>query len=201
MYHILAKIDGIILAAGLSKRANSYKMTLNIGGKTLIENCIESMYDVCSKIIIVGGYRVENLVPVVEKYPKIKLVVNENYMEGMYSSIKEGLKHVRGDRFFLTPGDYPVIQKNVYDTMSQTDSDIVVPVYNGKKGHPVLIKSYLIKEICQNSVYSNLREYIGSKGFTSVTVNDKGILMDVDTMEDYNMACKHIYKPMKGNLS
>jgi len=49
-------IDGIVLAAGLSSRMGKYKMSLKMGNKTVIESCIESMYDLCSTIIVVGGY-------------------------------------------------------------------------------------------------------------------------------------------------
>jgi molybdenum cofactor cytidylyltransferase len=190
----LVGIEGIILAAGFSKRAGAYKMTLDIGGKTLIENCIEGMYNVCSRIIIVGGYGFENILRITDKYPKTELVLNVNYRDGMYSSVKKGLEYIKGECFFLTPGDYPAIHTDVYESMLDTDGEIVIPTYKGEKGHPVLMKSYLVKEICQNSAYSNLQEFIGSKGFMTVEVQDRGILMDVDTMEDYKKACKYVQK-------
>ena len=43
-----------------------------------------------------------------------------------------------------------------------------------------------------NGKASNLSEFINDKGFITKEVNDKGILMDVDTIEDYEYACKHI---------
>jgi molybdenum cofactor cytidylyltransferase len=76
--------------------------------------------------------------------------------------------------------------------MLDTDGEIIIPVYKGEKGHPVLMKSYLIKEILQNPGYASLRDFIDAKGFTTVSVQDKGILMDVDTVEDYNLVCKYI---------
>jgi molybdenum cofactor cytidylyltransferase len=108
-------IDGIILAAGLSKRAKSFKITLDLGGKTLIENCIEGMYNSCSRIIVIGGYKIENIIPIINKYPKAELVFNENFQDGMYSSVKKGLMQIKAERFFLTPGDYPVVNRSVYE--------------------------------------------------------------------------------------
>lgn len=167
-------------------------MTLNISGKHLIERCIEGMYDICSRIIVVGGYKHENILSIINKYPKAELILNENYKNGMYSSIKKGLEYIKEDRFFITPGDYPVIRKEVYESMLNTEGEIVIPVYQGEKGHPVLIKSRLINEICQSSAYSCLREFINSKGFQTVEVQDGGILMDVDTPEDYIKVCNYI---------
>lgn len=175
-------------------------MTLDIGGKTLIENCIEGMYNVCSRIIVVGGYKFENILPIIDKYPKAELVLNKNYRDGMYSSVKKGLEYIRGERFFLTPGDYPAIHTDVYESMLDTEGEIVIPIYKGEKGHPVLMKSHLIKEICQNSTYSSLREFIRTKGFETVEVQDKGILMDVDTVEDYVKACQYVSLDRKSRI-
>ncbi len=188
------KIDGIILAAGLSRRAGTYKMTLRINGKPLLERCIENMYDICSKIIVVGGYKIEDIRSIVDKYEKAKLVINENYNEGMFSSIKKGLTHIKEGRFFLTPGDYPAIQHEVYKNMSVMNGDIIIPTYQGKRGHPVLISSNLINDILTDTEtrYSNLREFINERGYTTIEVRDKGILMDVDTMIDYDKICSYL---------
>lgn len=175
-------------------------MTLDIGGKTLLGNCIEGMYNVCSRIIVVGGYKYENILPIMDKYPKAELILNENYRDGMYSSIKKGLEYIKGECFFLTPGDYPAIKKGVYESMLDTEGEIVIPTYRGEKGHPVLMKSNLIKEICQNFTYSSLREFIGTKGFETVEVQDRGILIDVDTAEDYVKACQYISLDQKSGI-
>ncbi|MEW9096437.1 MAG: nucleotidyltransferase family protein [Clostridiaceae bacterium] len=182
------KIEGIILAAGLSTRAGTNKLVLNIYGKTVIERCIYGMYDLCSKIIVVGGYRVEEIKDILDKYPKVELVYNPDYLEGMFSSVKKGLSYIKEERFFLIPGDYPVINKKIYEKMLNVDRDIVIPVYNGKKGHPLLMKSYLIKELLEDIHYETLRDFINEKGFASIDVEERGILMDIDTMEDYKRA-------------
>jgi Uncharacterized MobA-related protein len=179
--------EGVILAAGLSTRAGAYKMTLNFNGKTIIENVVDDMTDFCSRIIVVGGYRYQDLEPVLKKYKNLRLVYNEKYMEGMFSSIKKGLSLVRGESFFLTPGDYPLIGREVYKTLSRVEGEIVIPTFNERKGHPVLIKSYLIKDILSGTFVS-LRDYIRLKSPILVPVNQRGILIDIDTMEDLDTA-------------
>ena len=47
-------LEGIVLAAGLSSRVGINKLLLDIDGKTVIEQCILGMYDVCSRIIVIG---------------------------------------------------------------------------------------------------------------------------------------------------
>ena len=196
----MIKTDGVVLSAGLSTRANAYKMTLKIGGKTLIENCIENMYDYCAKIIVVGGFKIEKIESLVCKYSKVELVYNKNYNEGMFSSVKKGLSHVIGEKFFLTPGDYPLISSNVYKSLQQTECNIAIPSYNGIRGHPVLIKSGFISEICTNPGYNSLRDFINSRSYTIVDVSDIGILLDIDTEEDYNRICQR-YSSTKSEIN
>ena len=186
------KIEGIILAAGLSTRTGVNKMILNIKGKTVIERCILGMYDLCSEIIIVGGHRIDDIRNVLDIYPRTKLIYNPDYLNGMFSSVKKGLIHVKEDRFFLIPGDYPAISKKTYEKMLQVNEDIVIPTHNGKRGHPLLMKTYLIDELLKGISCNTLRDFVHKKGFTSIDVGDPGILMDIDTMEDYGRALNYL---------
>lgn len=183
-------VEGIILAAGLSSRANAFKMILMLGGKTIIEHSIDSMMEVCERGIVVGGYRIECLEPIINRYEKVELVFNENYLEGMFSSVKKGLSLVKGERFFFIPGDYPLIDPEVYRELLRHEGDVIIPTYEGRKGHPILFKGSTAEEILRENKYSNLREYIRDKKQTLIPVNCRGILTDVDTMEDYNSLTK-----------
>lgn len=170
-------------------------MTLELGGKPLLAHCLESMYDVCARIVVVGGYQYEKLLPILVQYPKAHLVVNENYQAGMFSSVIRGLEFVTSDRFFLTPGDYPAISEDVYLQMLGEVGEIVLPTFQGKRGHPVLMQSTLINEITTVSIYTSLREFIAMKGYKTVEVDDSGILYDLDTMDDYSFWLQNITKP------
>lgn len=181
------KTEGIILAAGLSSRAGTNKLILDIGGKTVIEQCILGMYDVCSRIIVIGGSRIEDIKNILDKYPKVELIYNPDYPDGMFSSVRKGLINIREEKFFLIPGDYPVVEKETYKKMVNIDEDIVIPVYNGKRGHPLLMKSYLIKELLEDESCKTLRDFIGRQDISFIDVDDPGILMDIDTMENYKI--------------
>ncbi len=184
------KIEGIILAAGLSTRAGTNKLILEIDHVPVIERCLLSMYDYCSRIIVVGGHKIDDIYPITKKYPKIDLAYNQDYLSAMFGSVKTGLRFLEGDRFFLTPGDYPMINKTTYKEMLGIDDDIVVPMHKGKKGHPVLIKTSLADEIINDSSISSLRDYIERKGSTTLNVIDPGILTDIDTIENYKGVLK-----------
>jgi molybdenum cofactor cytidylyltransferase len=178
-------IEAVILAAGYSSRAEVFKLELDLGGKTVIERCIEGMSPFCSRIIVVAGYKMETIAAILGKYPQVEIVFNSRYAEGMFTSVKEGMRHVRGRRFFFTPGDYPLISPEVCKQLLTREGEIVIPVFKGRKGHPVLFAGRIAGEILLMADTSNLRDFIYQKGFQTLTVDDEGILIDLDTQEDY----------------
>ena len=179
-------IEGIVLAAGFSKRTGIFKMELMLQNKTMIEQSIQGMYNICSKIFVVGGYRIERIKKIMENYSKVEIVFNKNYKKGMFSSVKTGIQHIQSDKFFLLPGDIPFVNEDVYKKMLSIEEDIVIPSYNDRKGHPVLINSSFINEIINEPEESNLKIFLNRKGYTLIDIKDEAILLDIDTLEDYN---------------
>ncbi|MCK4421720.1 nucleotidyltransferase family protein [candidate division WOR-3 bacterium] len=178
-------VEGVVLAAGFSKRAGGFKMELPLGGKTLLERSIEGMYHISERIIVVGGYRIERIREILEPYKKVDVVYNKDFESGMFSSVKKGVSEVTALRFFLLPGDQPLVREEVYKRMLKIDGDIIIPTCRGKKGHPVLMKSHLIGEILKEPDDSTLRDFIHKKGATLIEVEDEGIILDIDVLEDY----------------
>lgn len=179
------EIDGVILAAGYSSRANGFKMEFEIEGKAMLKRCIESLYDACVRIIVVSGYKHEKIEELVSEYSKVDVVYNENFHKGMFSSVKKGISNVKSERFFLTPGDYPFINKEVCNKLIECQEEIVIPSFNKKGGHPILLSSSLIKEILLEDDESNLKAFLNKKHRAYVDIEDEGILIDVDMEEDY----------------
>ena len=166
------KADVIILAAGLSSRFPGFKPLFKLNNKTIIENIIDNLSGICYNIIVVCGYKANEMKTVLNKYGNVQTVVNKNYSDGMFSSI------------FVIPSDMPLVKKETYNTLLETEGDIIIPSYNGKKGHPVLMNSKFIPELLVKKSNSNFSDFIKKKGFNLVEVNDAGILIDIDTEED-----------------
>ncbi len=182
-------IEAVVLAAGRSTRTGTFKPTLPLLGKTIIENCIEPMYDLCSRIIVVVGHRKDEIIRVLQSYSKVQVVFNPDYEGEMLVSVKLGIRHVTEDRFFIVPADYPFIRRTTYQRLLEARGDIVIPTFCGRSGHPVLIMSYHIPGLLDvNEVHYSLRDYIQQVGATRVDVNDPGIRFDIDTESDYRQA-------------
>jgi len=178
-------IEGIVLAAGFSSRMKKFKMEMLLDGKTLIERSVESLDKVCSRIIVVAGYKIERIREILKDYENVEVVFNKEFEKGMFSSFKIGISQIKTEKFFLLPGDIPFVGQDVFKKLLSQKGDIIIPVLKGRKGHPVLINSSLIDEILEEPEDSNLKLFINKKGFTTVAVQDKAILFDIDTEEDY----------------
>lgn len=177
-------VDGVLLAAGRSSRAGAFKMEELLAGKPLLEWSLETLAAVCKRIIVVAGFAAEKVRRLAAGRIGVEVVVNEDYALGMLSSIQTGIRLVRAPRFFLLPGDMPMIKAEVYRQLLACGAEIAVPVHQGRRGHPVLISSCLIPEILAEPAFSSLGRFIALRAVETIDVDDPGILADLDDQAD-----------------
>jgi molybdenum cofactor cytidylyltransferase len=178
-------IHGLIVAAGLSSRAKGYKMTYKFSDLTLIEKSVLSFKPFCEKIYVVVGFNHLIIRDILKKYDFVEILYNKNYEEGMFNSIKLGINKTNCDKLLFMPGDYPSIKKSTIEKLLLSEGDVIVPSYNFHAGHPIVIDGKLLNEITENLKYSTLKDFVKSKEVQYVNVSDKGVLIDIDTLEDY----------------
>jgi molybdenum cofactor cytidylyltransferase len=189
----MGDIWGIILAAGESKRMGSPKLLLTFRGKTMIENVIGNVKEsaVDNILVVLGAYG-EGLLGLVAN-SCVRYCYNDNYKEGMLSSVKCGFNNLPADfdAVLVFQGDQPMITQAVInaviDAYRSSGRGIVVPVYKKKRGHPILINHKYRYEIEKLDMREGLRSlaYQFSDDVMEVETEDPGILRDIDTCEDY----------------
>ncbi|HEY2864172.1 MAG TPA: NTP transferase domain-containing protein [Casimicrobiaceae bacterium] len=121
----------IILAAGVGSRlgdltARRSKALLDLGGVSLLERAIEFAARLgAHDIIIVGGYRIDQLRAAVAalRRPRIRLVENANYEAGNLLSVQAALPSVHGS-FCLTNVDHVFSAAAARRVLSAIDDDI-----------------------------------------------------------------------------
>ena len=194
----MGAIRSIILAAGESKRMGFPKMLLMFNGKTMIENVLDNVTesDSDSILVVLGAGRCD-LIDIVSKYD-VKHCYNINYREGMLSSVQCGFKNLppdteavlvfQGDQPFITPE----VINSVIDAYRSSGKGIIIPVYKGKRGHPLLLDSKYKDQINTLDPEKGLRSvtYIHSSDIYEVNTDEPGILRDFDTYDDYNKEIK-----------
>ena len=191
---------GLILAAGESKRMGFPKMLLTFNGRTMIENVIGNVIrsDVDNTMVVLGADR-DTLIELVEKSP-VKYCYNDNYKEGMLSSVKCGFRNLPSDfeAVLVFQGDQPLIFPKAVNTVIEayrhSGKGIVIPVYKNKRGHPLLIDRKYRNEIEKLDAHEGLRSlaYQFSDDVLEVETDNSDILRDFDTYEDYKKEINQI---------
>jgi molybdenum cofactor cytidylyltransferase len=186
-------IWAIILAAGESKRMGSPKLVLPFKGKSIIENTVENIRrSGVEEIILVLGADSDKIMAAVKDMDVIHCF-NDNYKMGMLSSVKCGISSLP-DNFravLVFQGDQPKIGPEIIDSVIdayiQSGKGIVMPVFEKKRGHPLLIDSKYRDEVIKLDDNQGLRAlaYKFPSDVFEVGVDFHGVLNDIDTVEDY----------------
>ncbi|MCR5795014.1 MAG: NTP transferase domain-containing protein [Solobacterium sp.] len=184
------RTGAVITAAGMSSRMGDFKPMLSIGGISIAERVIATLQQSgATEIVMVTGFNAE----VLEHHLASRGVVflrNEQYENTtMFDSACLGLSYIRDkcDRVLFTPVDIPLFTSSTVRRLMESDADVAVPVCDGKPGHPTLISCALIGSILADPGNDGLRGALQRCGAETVRipVEDKGILHDADTPEDY----------------
>ncbi len=185
------KISGLILAAGLSGRMNSFKPLLKINEKTLIEVITEKLLLICNEVIIVTGYNNNLVEKSIGKSDRVKFVYNENYQHGMFTSLKKGLGTASDSEWVLYHFvDQPSLPgKFYYEFVKQVSNEYnwIQPAFNNVKGHPVLLHQSLFQIILNEDSASSLKNVSQmpevKKKIWSCSYPQ--VFEDLDTKEDF----------------
>ena len=196
-------ICGLVLAAGLSRRMGEFKPLLPFRGKTLIENTIDSILSSgAHQVVVVTGHRAEELEAILgEKYEgRVILTRNHEFATSdMLRSIQIGCQAMpECDAFFLLPGDMPVVDAVTFQkVLARRDGTlgVIFPTLDGFRKHPPLVDYRLIPRILNFHGDGGLRRFWQEQEalITTVSVDDGGVWVDLDTQEDYKK-CKEKYE-------
>lgn len=175
-----------MLAAGASTRMRGWKMTLPFAGSTMIETSVRRALEACARVVLVSGFRGQELEDLFAGWEKVECVRNERYELGMLSSAVRGAARVRTDRFFISLGDMPLVSPELYRLLlSYTEADAVIPKYRGKKGHPLLVSRAVRDCLLGFDESLTLREVLALFPTLAVPVESSHILTDIDDRGDY----------------
>lgn len=193
-------IWAIILAAGESKRMGLPKMLLPFNGSTMIETVIRNVRssNVNNLLVVTGAERgkIEELTDNLS----VASCYNDGYKTGMLSSVKCGISNLPSDfdAVLIFQGDQPLISPHTINKIIEayllTLKGIVIPVFENKRGHPVLINRKYKAEIEKIDPEKGLRSlaYQFPDDVLEIPTDDPGILRDFDTYEEYKKETNQI---------
>ncbi|UCG02921.1 MAG: nucleotidyltransferase family protein [Candidatus Heimdallarchaeota archaeon] len=189
-------ITCIVLAAGESRRFPGNKLLFEIKPNlTIIEYLLMSILaSKVDRIFIVLGHEVELVNEKVQSLDAdIHTIINPHYKQGgMSSSIRRGMEEALDSHaVMITPADIPFIPSEVFnqliDHYRSMSPLIIIPTYQARKGHPILISSQVFKHVLNISEEKRgLKEIIElfKENITYLPTNFQGILHDIDDVSD-----------------
>ena len=189
-------IVGIVLAAGMSTRMGELKQLLPFGQKPTVHWVVETLCESLESVVVVLGHRSGEIATVLANSPA-KCVINSDYKLGMLSSLKCALQTLdRSADYLICLGDQPRLHKTVVELVlaaaENSECGICIPTFNGKRGHPILIKNAYRTEIMGLDLSKGLNTLTrGHPNDTcEIPINISSILDDMDTPEDYQRELK-----------
>jgi molybdenum cofactor cytidylyltransferase len=186
------RLDGILLAAGESRRMGYPKPLLMIDGKTFIEKISATMLAVVPRLVVVLGAHAKRIRPAIPHDERIVIVENPNYSRGQLSSLKTGLDAVHADAagVIVHLGDHPMVRvesfRAVVESFERTRKPIVIARSGGQRGHPVIFDRSIFVELHSAPEGEGARHVVNADAsrVEYVDVDDPGINLDLDTPAD-----------------
>jgi molybdenum cofactor cytidylyltransferase len=184
----------ILLAAGSSSRLGQAKQLLSFQGKTLLQHSVEvALASSSAPVVVVLGANAEVITSHLAAYD-VHLTINENWAEGMASSIRKGLSELQsiapeatGGLFLLC--DQPYVSTELLDSMvtvkGQTKKKMVACAYQDTLGAPVLFDQSLFPLLQQLQGHEGAKKIIARFPADTASVPFPLGAIDIDTPSEY----------------
>ena len=190
----------VILAAGKSKRLGTQKQLLQYKGKTLLNHAVDTALKTgCPSVIVVLGSNMDLLRKELKDKPVI-IVENMGWQQGMASSIRCALENIkatiiRPQGVILMVCDQPHVNSslllNLLEKKQQAGLPIAASSYAGKMGTPALFDKSFFPALMKLTGDKGAGKLISDNPDKVATLSFPAGIIDIDTVEDYELLKKN----------
>jgi molybdenum cofactor cytidylyltransferase len=186
-------LDGVILAAGRSRRMGRPKGALPVGGETFVQRALRLLRGAgCRRVYLVTAADGSGSQDACEA-ADVERVINPAAESEQVDSLRLVVRRVPPETgaLLVLPVDLPLVMPAtaaaVAETWRQHSPPLCVPVHAGVAGHPVLIGRPLFQELLEDTLPEGVRTLLARHAarVREVPVQDVGIHLDIDTPADY----------------
>jgi molybdenum cofactor cytidylyltransferase len=190
-------LAAVVLAGGESRRMGSAKALLPYNHHTFVEHLVEVTQHprVGAQRVVVGAHAKE----IRERAGLDPAIVIENpeWQQGQLSSIKAAIRSLEGtatEGMLLALVDHPLISSGVISSLirafDKTKKPIVLPVFNGKRGHPVIFASGLYQELLAAPLDTGARVVVWNHSLEihEVPTDEEGVIMNLNDPDAFRRA-------------
>jgi CTP:molybdopterin cytidylyltransferase MocA len=177
-------IGGLILAAGEGRRFGGTKQLAELHGRPLLEYALEAMEGVSPRVVVLG-HAADKIRRGVNMHGA-SVVECEDWDEGQAASLRAGLAALAHcDAVVVVLGDQPgITAEAVAAIVAEPGGDAVRATYDGRPGHPVLLRRPLLDRAGELRGDTGFRDLLESTAVREVEIGGLADPADIDTREE-----------------
>ena len=173
------------------------KALLPFEGKTFIETIVAALQRTkVGEIVVVLGHNAEEMKRFIAHLP-VTILINRDYRKGQLSSLRVAIRRLMQSPVGTIDGilvhlvDHPYLNPALVDRMIErfysSHKLIVLPRYQSRRGHPVILSTSLFDELLQAPLDQGAKAVVNAHANDTLELltDDVGITIDIDTPEEY----------------
>lgn len=191
--HSSVAVDGIVLAAGRSRRMGTDKSLLGVEDTTFAERTVDALREGgCRDVLVVIGAD-GGAAGTAASSAGARIVMNTSEDSEQIDSLRLALRSLNpgAEAAMVLPVDHPLVETDtiraLIDAFAERRPPIARASHAGSPGHPTLFSAALFEELLSGDLPEGARSLIGSHAadVLDVPVADPGVVADIDTPDDY----------------
>ncbi len=190
------RVAGVIPCAGASSRMGTSKALLDAGGRSFLAATVGALVaGGCDPVMVIIAAGQDDEERKAKSAGAVTLL-NPDPGEGPITSLRLALGALAGtvEAVAFLPVDHPRVTPDTVTRLREallaSDAPLVLPVFEGKRGHPALFRRTLFAELSDPGLEGGARTVVHAhlNDALQVEVDDPGVVMDIDTPEAYRTA-------------
>jgi len=189
-------LAAVILSGGASSRMGSPKTLLPYQGRPLLEHLLEITVrpEIGARKVVLGA-DADSIAKVIPLKAN-EIVINPDWEKGQLSSIQAAVRKIPAgtDGMLLFLIDHPLISSALVGELIaqfyKSKKPIVLPVYEGRRGHPVIFSASLYDELLRAPLDTGARAVVWAHkdDVEEVRTNEEGCVLNLNDPETLNRA-------------